>query len=469
MGSLPNTFQAAEPKSHPRILASHQPFDKRDAFAKAYPNGIPAYYKMCSSPSDAVIERYIEDNLPVGFYTKPPENAKAAFSTNNGQRPFRKMEHILPRRSLHLWSKDEIQSVCNSIRKTYWASMRQMVQPYCWDDLWTYFDAFDLYHYGAINLWNAINHLHDENKIIYADMRKECALEIGWWADGWVANNENRAKLKAWKEADGPIIVIMDDKDWKTLGSLTDDIIPLVSSALKGRRDWNPPTAGETSGTKIEARGLLASCRANGVENWLGTYYEIPMMKQRLTRRIAGQRVFKHNGLLSPPKAEPCGDSSATDPTPCVVHNGNHFYLPPGEKEKPKPAKPRRVSQAVLALHESVSAASAPKTTNVVVANGSNQPPPTTVASSTSPEKRQDSHGASVTSIKGGKCEGQKSPVPTSQAPRHASVSGITPEQGATPWSNEPRPTTAKSHTGSTTPSTTSSHRKTLSDSPQNV
>lgn len=260
--------QSPEPTSFPLILASHQPIDKRENFAKAYPNGIPSQYKMCSKPSDIVMDTYIEDNLPVGFYTNSPQNAKAIISTMGGHRPFRKMEHILPRRSLHLWSRDEVQSVCNSIRKTYWDSMKGMVQPYCWDDLWTYFDAFDLYHYGAINLWNVINHLHHENKIIYTDMKKECALHIGQWADGWVTNSDNLAKLESWIEANGPIILVLGEKDWKALGTLSDDTIPLVSNALKCRRD-RAAIGGHVVGLN-EPSALLSACRSSGVENWLG-------------------------------------------------------------------------------------------------------------------------------------------------------------------------------------------------------
>ncbi|KOS20867.1 hypothetical protein ESCO_004184 [Escovopsis weberi] len=184
---------------------------------------------MTNEPNDnGVVQDYIEDHLPVGFYTNAPSNAKAIFSTGRGERPFRAMEHILPLRKLHLWSKDEIQAVCNSLRKSFWEDMKRMQQPFCWDDLWHYFDAYDLYHYGSLNLWNVINTLFDENRIIAADYKKEMALHIGMWADEWLQKEVNRQKLLQWDAAQGTMILfILDEEDRLSLGPLEDDAIPL--------------------------------------------------------------------------------------------------------------------------------------------------------------------------------------------------------------------------------------------------
>lgn len=222
---------------------------------------------MCPAPGNDVSHRYIEDNLPVGFFTNPPPDAKAVFSTANGKKDFRRMTHILPRRKLHLWAKNEIQSACNSLRQAYWDVMRTMAQPLCWDDLWHYFDAFDLYNCGAINLWNVINHLVAENKIIYADWMKECAVQIGRWAGDWVEKPGNTQKLRAWDMSRGPVVQILNEEDWVSLGSLTDETIPILSNALKYRREHllAPGKHGAA-----EPRALLSSARsAEGLENWM--------------------------------------------------------------------------------------------------------------------------------------------------------------------------------------------------------
>lgn len=205
--------------------------------------------------------------MPVGFYTNPPPAITALFSTIHGQRSPRKMEHILPKRRIHLWTRDEIQLVCNSLRKVFWEFMKNMSQPYCWDDLWGYFDAFDLYHYGAINLWNVINHLYDENRIIYKDMAKECAIQIGLWADDWIQKGENRAKLANWDGSKGPFFTLMTEDDLKSLGPIQDNVIPLIASALESRRTHM--LADSSQSQKVPPNDLMTACRNNNMQNWL--------------------------------------------------------------------------------------------------------------------------------------------------------------------------------------------------------
>lgn len=262
-----------DPVSFPRVRAYTQAPGCQASFAKLYPNGLPVVYKMMYGPgsnADGVPQRYLEDNLPVGFYTNPPPGCMAIFSTGDGEREFRKMEHILPRRRIHLWSKDEMQSACNSIRKTYWHSMKKMAQPYCWDDLWTYFDAFDLFQYGALNLWNVINHLYCENQWIYKDMERECAAEIGQWAEEWTQKEENALKLKEWSDAQGPIFLILSDEDRKYIGSIHDDMIPLIASALKCRRALL--FADSFHKGRTGPNDVLSACRNRNFENWLGIF-----------------------------------------------------------------------------------------------------------------------------------------------------------------------------------------------------
>ncbi|KAM5346815.1 hypothetical protein ACJ41O_009820 [Fusarium nematophilum] len=252
-----------------RIYAKDQPPNLQAAFTEFYPNGLPNVYKMLQTPGlEGVAQTYVEDNLPVGFYTTPRCPTKAIFSTLNGQRPFRPMQHLLPRRRIHLWNRDEIQSVCNSIRKKFWNHMKGMQQPYCWDSLWTYFDAHDLYHYGALNLWNVVNHLFDENRIIYMDLSKEFAVHIGRWADEWLINETNRKKLLEWDDTQGPLLPLLNEADWREIGNIQDDTLPHIANALKHRRALI--LAPEGSQQKAKPNDLVSACMNNNVENWLG-------------------------------------------------------------------------------------------------------------------------------------------------------------------------------------------------------
>lgn len=196
------------------VHAVDQSPSTRAAFQKLYPNGLPAAYNMVYDEDGGPPRKYVEESVRMGFYTEPPDHAPAIFSTSNGIREFRRMEHILPRRHVSLWSKNEVQTHCNSIRKVFWEYMKTMKKPVQWECLYEYFDAHDLYHYGLTNLWNLVNNLYAENKIIYGDIMSEAAVEIGRWIEKWAENSVNKEKLVAWKsKSTVPIVLLLDPKD----------------------------------------------------------------------------------------------------------------------------------------------------------------------------------------------------------------------------------------------------------------
>ncbi|KAG6088983.1 hypothetical protein E4U15_004507 [Claviceps sp. LM218 group G6] len=349
-------FTNSQPRSHPPLLinaaslpvhiAAGNPQPQRASFSEKYPPLFPTGYKMFSPLDGSGTLSYLEEYLPIGFYTNPPSNALAKFSTAHGERQFRKMEHILPRRRIHLWGKDQLQAACNSTRKTYWADMKRMTRPSCWDDLWMYYDAFDLYHYGALNLWNLINHLFDENVLIYDGMERECASHIGQWADEWIGLDQNQRKLKEWSEANkGPITSILSEQDWRNMGDIPEDMFALVSSALKARRSLLLTGVENFRKNRMGASDVMEACVNRNFHNWL-----------------AGERVFQENALPSPPPAAEYQNSSGPKhvPPPCFQEGGRHYYLP----EVTRRPNHRSVSHsAVLELQKSSAAAAAVKTT----------------------------------------------------------------------------------------------------------
>lgn len=277
MNPLPAPHPVLPAAAFPRVYAEDFPHGDREAYAKYYPYGLPVTYKMMHGVhSQGVAQTYLEDNLPIGFYTNIPPKATAIISTSNGSRPFRKLDQIQPQRRIHLWSKDEIQAICNSLRKLHWDELKNMQQPYCWDDLWTYFDAYDLYHNGCLNLWNVVNTIWDENRLISIDVKREIAAHIGHWADEWLKQKENRKKLMQWKEYQGSIYRILNDKDHGSLGSLPDDVVPLIASALKGRRAYL--LSNMESEKAEEPADLVTAFRTNDVENWLSKFPNHPAL-----------------------------------------------------------------------------------------------------------------------------------------------------------------------------------------------
>ncbi|KAG5926333.1 hypothetical protein E4U42_003398 [Claviceps africana] len=336
---VPNAAPNAAPLT--RNLGTDLPPSKRASFVKKYPSGLPSAYKMLGPHDEGVPLSYLEEYLPIGYYTNAPCHALAKFSTGHGERKFRKMEHILPRRRIHLWDKDELQAVCNSTRKTYWADMKTMAKPSCWEDLYEYYDAFDLYHYGALNLWNVINQLFDENLLIYDGMERECANHIGQWADDWIGVEQNQRKLKEWtEEKESSIVFILSDEDRKSMGDIPDDMIPLVASALKARRHMLLTGVENFRKNREGASDVMEACKNRNFQNWL-----------------AGEQVFENNALPRPPPAEAhrCSPVSMNAPLPYFRQEGLHYYLP--EAMRRISFRSTSQSSAVEELHKSSAAA----------------------------------------------------------------------------------------------------------------
>ncbi|KAJ9420543.1 hypothetical protein QL093DRAFT_2637446 [Fusarium oxysporum] len=313
-----------------RTYARDQPPNLREAFTSFYPNGLPNFYKMLQTPGpEGVVQTYVEDYLPVGFYNNPPVDARAVFSTSNGSNPFRFMEHLLPQRRVHLWSSDEVQSACNSLRKLYWEVIKDMPHPYCWDSLWDYFDAQDIYNYGALNLWNVVSQLFLENQSIALDVYNAFSIEVGQWVDRWLYDDENRDKLIKSNETGLSINGVIG---WEAMKGLPDDAIHLIASALEHRRSLL------LSPEKLRPGAMKP--------NHFKEFYE----KGHLENWLAGQRVLGPSGLSTrPTEWQPHHSSPASEKVthPLMVLDGKHYFRRPE----------CRMPSAVEALHQSASAA----------------------------------------------------------------------------------------------------------------
>jgi hypothetical protein len=354
-----------DPVNFPKIRAGDVSPVERSAFTEFYPNGLPNVYRTISDPKSSAAPRdYLEDHLPTGFYINPPAGAKAIFSTMEGKRNFRHMKHILPRRRVHLWTKDEIQSACNSIRQIFHHHMKGLLQPYCWDDLWTYFDAHDLYHYGILNLWNIINQLYYENQIIYADVMKEFALQAGNWVDTWLVDPKNRSKLYQWNSTDGMILHVFEKQDVKALGDVPDDVLPLLASALKVRRD--SLTSRRTGQRKPS--DLMSACRTESLENWLGKFVLLSYFRINSLTSVAGQPKFGPTGLPPAPmpgRQQPVSEQHSQK-AHHFIHKGNHYYKPP-HQNRPKRGKSNSNASTSAA---STGSSSGPADNRIVIAVG---------------------------------------------------------------------------------------------------
>ncbi|KAF4912408.1 hypothetical protein CGCVW01_v011126 [Colletotrichum viniferum] len=244
-----------------------------------YPTGVPSSYPMVASQDGFPPKLYTENHLPQSFYTatKP---GKAIFSTNNGNIPLRCIE---PRnfdsdRRLPLWSAEEIQKNANSIRKKFWEHMKDMAEPVCWEDMCDYFDCFDIYYHGALNIFNLLYHLWHENQDLKKEARREIALEVGIWCDRWLDRGNNKQRLLDFQNWDNINSLFSADDE---VGNLDAAQTQIMRNALRHRHDQlrrNPvPSPIGYPDNQLGVRGAR-------IQDWL---YDQPI-------------ADSHNGLHTP-------------------------------------------------------------------------------------------------------------------------------------------------------------------------
>ncbi|WYZ45630.1 hypothetical protein EsH8_VIII_000946 [Colletotrichum jinshuiense] len=252
---------------------NHLPSNLRDmpsSYTYHYPNGIPKDYKMVPSRDGETPRWYLEDNLPVSFYTKPARAVRGIFSTNNGEIPARGPPHALPARELHLWSAEELQEKANAVRKKHWSVMKSMQKPTVWEDLYDYFDCYDIYFQGAINLWNLVLHLYHENQCLVRSLYNALSFEVGIWCDEWVAKKENKTKLDNFRNWEGNIFDILDEEDRKELHDMPSFNMELIRNGLLYRQSqrlgkaWARPTS-------YPANSLAAQWEKSSLHQWLAS------------------------------------------------------------------------------------------------------------------------------------------------------------------------------------------------------
>ncbi|KAK2026449.1 hypothetical protein LX32DRAFT_508988, partial [Colletotrichum zoysiae] len=237
------------------------------SFTYHYPSGTHNY-NMVPAKEGETPRRYVEAYLPVSYYSR--KEIKAVFSTNNGKVPTRglSMSHVHVTRELGLWNAEELQDRANAIRKKHWRSLESLTRPECWEDLYDYFDCFDIYFQGAMNLWNLVCLLHDENTCLSRNNFCAASVKLGIWCDEWVAHAENKAKLMGFHCWEGDVVGLITPDAWAELQKLPVDIM-LIRNALLHRQNqmlgkpWARPSA-------YPANSLGANWNNGTLQCWLG-------------------------------------------------------------------------------------------------------------------------------------------------------------------------------------------------------
>ncbi|KAK3330564.1 hypothetical protein B0H66DRAFT_612306 [Apodospora peruviana] len=151
----------------------------------------------------------------MAFYTQMPKEAECIFSLNDKIKTKRFLKHILPKREVEpqAWNTELVKTKAAEIRSKCPDAAKSVARPEKWEDLYCHFDASDLWHEGAWNLWRVIEQLFEENLAqAVKDYDSDKVDEISDWVYGWLTWEENRQKLLSW-DIKSDILDIFSPKD----------------------------------------------------------------------------------------------------------------------------------------------------------------------------------------------------------------------------------------------------------------
>ncbi|RYP22188.1 hypothetical protein DL765_001836 [Monosporascus sp. GIB2] len=140
-----------------------------------------------------------EGDLPLDFFTWPiPSAYLAIFSTSNGTKPWRPAPKLTRASRPKIWDAAKIQSFSDEIRSLFWAHSKHLQPLQSYYELYKYFDAHDIFHCGALNLWNVVHHLISENRMVLEDLKDDVMPYFDSWAADLLKDEDCRNRLRAW-------------------------------------------------------------------------------------------------------------------------------------------------------------------------------------------------------------------------------------------------------------------------------
>ncbi|KAH9883998.1 hypothetical protein F4778DRAFT_800510 [Xylariomycetidae sp. FL2044] len=142
---------------------------------------------------------FFEAEPPIHFFTQPPAHARAFISTRHSTQPFRTVENPARERPGTYWGASQIQVFADNIRAHFYKDCKQMRWITSYFDLYHYFDAHDIYHHGAQNLVNVINHMTHENQFILPQLLTDALPIIEEWARERLTDSTARERLISWR------------------------------------------------------------------------------------------------------------------------------------------------------------------------------------------------------------------------------------------------------------------------------
>lgn len=118
------------------------------------------------------------------------------------------LDQPLPSWEWSVWSVPQIHETAVLLKQKF--PEVQVKQPFKFEDLYQYFDAYDIYQHGAWNLWRVLLYMVDRENVADGTMATSVAWVQSWMSEGW-----NSKRLCDWTAAKGDILGVLSERDWK--------------------------------------------------------------------------------------------------------------------------------------------------------------------------------------------------------------------------------------------------------------
>ncbi|KAI0384385.1 hypothetical protein F5Y04DRAFT_228061 [Hypomontagnella monticulosa] len=159
--------------------------------------------------------------------------AHAIFSTNNGETEFRMPENPKRERDIEVWDATKIQAFGEELRQKHWGRCKYIAQLKVPEDLYIYFDAYDIYRHGAYNLWRVINHLYFENTHYLYESHDENVGRVRVYVQEVLKVAEVAQKLSDWDpKVDSDLLCVFKNGELDGLGQLLTEYNHVVRDTL---------------------------------------------------------------------------------------------------------------------------------------------------------------------------------------------------------------------------------------------
>ncbi|RYP36531.1 hypothetical protein DL767_003354 [Monosporascus sp. MG133] len=270
-----------------------------------------------------------EGDLPPDFFTWPiPSAYLAVFSTSNGTKPWRpapKLTRVMRRK---IWDAAKIQSFSDEIRTLFWAHSKHLQPLQSYYELYKYFDAHDIFHCGALNLWNVIHHLISENRMVLEDLKDDVMSHFDSWAADLLKDEDCRNRLRAWnQEVQNDILHCFHQQELVELDGMEIWYLPTIRHVvwthyvrLRRETDQPVPDAAQPSNVNVNVSSN------NGSEEFLGKAILSATGSQESDKGAAGKAEAGNKTV----KATTIVDGTSGT----AAHNAG--YIAPAKPEKEK-------------------------------------------------------------------------------------------------------------------------------------